>query len=84
MHIIMTEQEVFTKLEEVFVAVFDDPSIRLTRETTADDIDDWDSIEHIHLISAVEEAFGMKFAMREVSGMKNVGEMADILRTRGH
>jgi len=78
----MTEIEVFTRLNKVFRKVFDDNSIVLSRSTTAKDIEDWDSIEHITLIGAVEKEFGMRFQMKEVSSMKNVGEMADIIRSR--
>ncbi|MGN0591502.1 acyl carrier protein [Ruminococcus sp.] len=74
--------EIYEKLTKVFREVFDDDSIMLTPETTADDIEDWDSIEHINLIAAVEDAFGMRFQMREVSGMKNVGEMVQIVKSR--
>lgn len=74
--------EIYEKLTKVFREVFDDDSIVLTPETTADDIEDWDSIEHINLIAAVEDAFGMRFQMREVSGMKNVGEMVQIIKSR--
>ncbi|MCI5816891.1 acyl carrier protein [Ruminococcus sp.] len=74
--------EIYKKLTKVFREVFDDDSIVLTPETTADDIEDWDSIEHINLIAAVEDAFGMRFQMREVSGMKNVGEMVQIIKSR--
>ena len=74
--------EIYKKLTKVFREVFDDDSIVLTPETTADDIEDWDSIEHINLIAAVEAAVGMRFQMREVSGMKNVGEMVQIIKSR--
>ena len=50
--------------------------------TTAADIEDWDSLEHINLIVAVERRFGMKFSMGEVTGMKDVGAMADIIEER--
>lgn len=75
-------RDTYKKLTKVFQEVFDDDSIELTPETTANDIDDWDSIEHINLIAAVEDAFGMRFQMREVSGMKNVGEMVQIIESR--
>lgn len=78
----MTAKEVYRRLEEVFHDVFDDDSIRLSPATTADDIEDWDSIEHINLIGAVEEEFGVRFKMGEVSGMKNVGEMVEIILKR--
>ena len=78
----MNRNEIVKRLTEVFRDVFGDDSIKITPSTTANDIDDWDSIEHINLIGAVEDEFGMKFKMREVSGMKNVGEMIDIISER--
>lgn len=78
----MTREEVFEGLNEVFRDIFDDEGIVVTDETTADDIEDWDSLEHINLIVAVEDHFDMKFNMGEVSTMKNVGEMADIILSR--
>lgn len=79
----MTDRQIIDRLNEVFRDVFDDESLEITAQTTADDIEDWDSIEHITLIGAVEDEFGMRFKMGEVSGMKNVGEMIDIIRQRG-
>ncbi len=70
------------RLNEVFQNVFDDDEIEVDRDTTADDIEDWDSLEHIRLIGAVEREFGIKFTMKEVSTMKNVGEMMDIIEER--
>lgn len=78
----MERNEVFTKLNEIFRDYFDDESIELTDTTTADDIEEWDSLEHINLIVAVEKAFGMKFTMGEVTTMKNVGAMVDIIIER--
>ena len=78
----MTHEEVMAKLNEIFRDVFDDDSITVTETTTAKDIKAWDSLEHINLIEAVESEFNMQFQMREVSGMKNVGEMADIVAAR--
>lgn len=79
----MNKNAVIKRLTEVFRDVFDDDSIVIGENTTSADIDDWDSIEHINLIGAVEDEFGMRFKMREVSGMKNVGEMIDIICERG-
>ena len=78
----MTREEVFATLNEVFQDVFDDESITVNEEATADDIEDWDSLEHINLIAAVEQEFGMKFTMGQVVTMKNVGEMADIIMSQ--
>jgi len=78
----MSREEVFEKLNEIFQDVFDDEDITVNDSTTSDDIDDWDSLEHINLIVAVERGFGIKFTMGETTGMKNVGEMADIILER--
>lgn len=78
----MTHEEIMAKLNEIFQDVFDDDSLVITDQTTANDIDDWDSLEHINLIEAVEKEFGIKFRMQEVSSMKNVGEMAEIVSER--
>ena len=75
----MAQQNINERLNEVFRNVFDDDDIEVNRETTADDIEDWDSLEHINLVSAVEKEFGVKFTMAQVVGMKNVGEMVDII-----
>ena len=76
----MDRASIFEKLTEVFQDVFDDDSIALTDDTTAADIEDWDSLTHITLLATVEEEFGMKFSMKAVQGMKNVGEMVEIGR----
>jgi acyl carrier protein len=63
-------------LTEVFRQVFEDPSITLTPETTADDIEGWDSLSHVNLIMAVENRFGVAFKPKERLSFKNVGELA--------
>lgn len=78
----MTREEAFTKLNEVFRDVFDDETICVNENTTSADIEDWDSLEHINLLAAVEQEFGMKFNMGQVVSMKNVGEMADIIMSQ--
>lgn len=78
----MTRKEIFEGLHEVFWDVFDDEDIQIGEGTTANDIEDWDSLEHINLVVAVEKKFNIKFNMGEVNGMKNVGEMVDIILKR--
>lgn len=75
----MERNEVFERLTAIFRDVFDDEELEITEETTSSDIEDWDSLTHITLISEVEDEFDVKFAMKEVVGMKNVGEMVDII-----
>ena len=77
----MTRQEIFEKLNEVFSDVFDE-DIVVNDKTTAADIEDWDSLTHIALISEVEDAFGIKLSMKAVLDLKNVGEMVDIIQQR--
>ena len=62
--------------------MFDDDTIELNDQTTSRDIEDWDSLEHINLIAAIETQFGMKFTMGQVVTMKNVGEMVDIISSQ--
>ena len=73
---------IYDKLNKIFRDLFDDNSIVLTPNTTANDIEDWDSLEHITLIATVERTFKMKFKMGEISSMKNVGQMARIIQER--
>jgi acyl carrier protein len=61
-------------IRKVFREVFDDPTIELRDDMTADDIDGWDSMTHIHLITALEHALSIKFAIAEMSRMKQPGE----------
>lgn len=75
----MTREAIYERLNKVFQDVFDDEEIIVCDTTTSDDIEDWDSLEHINLVAAVEQEFGMKFTMGQVVTMKNVGEMVDII-----
>ena len=78
----MTRIEILEEVNRIFCDVFDDESLKITETTTADDVEDWDSLEHINLINEIENRFSMRFAMREITGMKNVGEMIDIIVQR--
>ena len=78
----MSKEEIYERLNHVFRDIFDDETIVVTDTTTANDIEDWDSLEHINLIVAIEQEFGMKFNMHEVTTMKNVGEMVEIILSR--
>ncbi|MBQ4096121.1 MAG: acyl carrier protein [Oscillospiraceae bacterium] len=78
----LSERQVYERLNDVFRDVFDDEDIEVDASTVADDIEDWDSMMHITLIGAVEDEFGVRFKMGEVSTMKNVGEMVKIILDR--
>lgn len=77
------EEKIYDTLNEIFQDVFDDEDIVVDAGTNSDTIEDWDSLEHINLVVAIEKAFGLKFSMDEVTGMKNVGEMVEIIKARG-
>ena len=79
----MMEEKIYEKLNEIFRDIFDDEEIVVTPETNSDTIEDWDSLEHINLVVAIEKTFSMKFSMDEVTGMKDVGEMVEIIKERG-
>lgn len=75
----MTREEVFEHLNKIFQEVFDDDSIVVNETTCADDIEDWDSFEHINLLVAVEHEFNIKFNIKEAKNFQNVGEMVDVI-----
>lgn len=76
----MEKNDIYKKLNDIFADVFDlDESPKLTDNTSADDIEEWDSLSHIQLIVAVEKAFGIKFTSKEIMTWKNVGEMIDTI-----
>ena len=78
----MTREYVYEKMNEIFRNVFDDESITLSDETNAEDIEDWDSLEQINLIVAIENEFEMMFDMAEVADLANVGEMVDLILSK--
>jgi len=70
------------RLQEVFRDVFDDDELTITPETTADDVEDWDSLQHVTLVVNVEAAFGVKFSSLEVAGLKNVGQLIGLVESK--
>lgn len=78
----MSKEEVYGRLNKVFEDVLYH-EVDLKDETTAPEVEGWDSLAHISLLAAVEDEFGFKFKMKEVVGLKNVGEMVDIILKEG-
>ncbi len=75
----MNSESVLAIVMEIFRDVLDDESIQLKRETTASDVEEWDSLNHIQLIVAIEKKFKVRFTAQEIRSWKNVGEMCDAL-----
>lgn len=75
----MKREEVLKILTAIFQNNFDDDEIQLTDETSSADIEDWDSLEQINLVVAVQDKFKVRFNIEEVNSMSNVGEMVDFI-----
>lgn len=75
----MCKAEIFEKLTEIFRDVFDDEELTISEATTAADVDGWDSLTHITLLATVEDEFGVKFSMKAVQHLANVGELAALI-----
>ena len=73
----LSVNEILAQTTEIFKDVLDNDDITLTPETTADDIEEWDSLSHIQLIVAIERHFKIRFSTAEITSYKNVGEMVE-------
>ena len=78
----MSREEIFDRVQEIFRDVFDDEELLISDATNSDEIEDWDSLEHISLIVSMEKAFSMKFDIKEVNKLENVGEMIDLIKRK--
>jgi acyl carrier protein len=74
--------DVLSQLNGVFQDVFDDDELSVSPETTAQDVEGWDSLMHVTLMVNVERAFGIRFTSSEVAALKNVGELVDLIERR--
>lgn len=70
------------KLQAIFREVFEDETIILRNEMTAEDIEDWDSLTHIQLIEAIENSFKIKFTLQEIINLETVGEFIELVEKK--
>ena len=75
----MTAEEILKRLQDIFVEVFDDDTIELKPTTTAEDVEDWDSITHVELIASIESSFKLRFSTQELGNLSCVGDMCALL-----
>ncbi len=75
----MDKDNINLQIAEIFKNIFDDDSLLVSRKTTAEHIQSWDSLNHINLMSAIEREFNISFTLSEINEMKNVGEMIDLI-----
>ena len=78
----MTNHTILPRLAKIFKDIFDDESIEIHESTSASDIDDWDSLTHINLISTCESEFKMRFSLAELENLKNVGDMIKLIASK--
>ena len=75
----MERAEILSKLSELLGEVIDDDDLVLEESTTADEVEDWDSLAHVKYIIAIESEFGIRFDVKEIGQAANVGEMVDLI-----
>ena len=75
----MTRKELFDGVQDIFRDIFDEDDMVIEDKTSSDDIEDWDSLNHINLVSAIEKEFRIRFALGELMALKDVGAMIDLM-----
>ncbi len=75
----MEKANIYEKVNEIFRDIFDDEELTVSDETTAADVEGWDSLVHVNLVIAIEKCFGVKFKMEEYTSLKNVGAMIHLI-----
>ena len=78
----MTHEEILEIVRRIFRDVFDDEDLEVNDSTNSSDIEDWDSLEHITLVVSMEKEFNLKFDLKEVNKLANVGEMVDLIASK--
>jgi acyl carrier protein len=78
----MNKEQILSKLNDIFRDVLDNDDVTLTDTTVASDVEDWDSLNHIQIIVAIEKAFKIKFTSTEIYHFKNVGELITAIETK--
>jgi acyl carrier protein len=73
---------ILAELQPIFQDVLDDPALQITRQSSAATVANWDSLAHINLVSAIEQDFRIRFTLSELAGLKNVGDMIDLMEQK--
>jgi acyl carrier protein len=75
----MNTEQIYLEIREIIADVLDQPDIQITADTAADDVEGWDSFNHINIVVAVEAHFGIKFHTAEIEEVRNVGELVELI-----
>ena len=78
----MERNDILKRVEEIFREELEQDELVLTDETTAEDVDGWDSLSHVQLVAAMEEAFGIEFKSREILSWDNIGDLIDCIEKK--
>ena len=78
----MDSAPLLDRVQAIFREQFDDPGLTVTRETSADDVEEWDSLSHVTLIGQIEAEVDVRFALGEIQEMNNVGDMIDLVASK--
>jgi acyl carrier protein len=78
----MTSEDIMAQLRELMIDVFDVDDLQITPATSAEDVEEWDSLSHVRLVVAVERKFGIKFKNSEIEGLKSVGDLVNLIEAK--
>ena len=78
----MTREELLEAVAEILRDIFDNEELPVTEETSSADVEDWDSLEQINILVAIQEHFGIQFSLDDVKGLENVGDTLDLIERK--
>lgn len=78
----MKRNEILNRVREIFRDIFDDQTLEISDTTNADDIDDWESLEQISILVAIQKEFSIKFSIEDIEGLMNVGQTLDLIERK--
>ena len=78
----MTREMLFDGVQDIFRDIFDEEDMVIEDKTSSDDVEEWDSLNHINLVSAIEKEFGISFALGEIMELKDVGAMIELIEKK--
>jgi len=79
----MQRAEILSHINTIFKDTLDNDDVVIEEKTTAEDVEEWDSLTHIQLVVAIEKHFKIRFTSREIQSWANVGEMMDCIQSKG-